>query len=331
MKVGILEVMRTCKKEIKNNVENKALEVRCISRVNKMRVVVGKYQRTLDPHDFCPAIEDVCRTPDIRKVIIDGTDEEFNVCAEEATSRLPDLGSQILEERAAKLSALLPFNGEPANVLSLATAWFTCGLCNPTLMHSPDVLGHQRPIPLRQSPEGSIGIGEATFNYHVPARCWYTETSKFGFSEVVSTIARGLILDCGEDPESITLAEINSRFHRFVFYEDRELVAHNWGGTVSSTAVQAPIFWVNHAPRSVQFKHKYHNPSAYHRFLGPNECPEFVHDPDAYNGGTLWNCLRCWHSGNRAFRVASFATLPTVKQHIMDTRVLGKPGTTHLN
>lgn len=237
--MGILrvEAMRTCKEEIENRAENKALEARCISRVNRMRVVVDKYQRTLDPHDFCPTMEDVCRTPDIRKAIIDGTDEEFNVCAEETTSRLPELTSKILEERTTKLSALLPFNGGPADVLSLATAWFTCGSCNliATPMHSADVLRHQGP-PLKQSPEEPTGISEATFNYHVPARCWYTETSKFGFSEVASTIARGLILDCGEDPESITLAEINSKFHRSVFYENGELIAHNWEETVGSTS-----------------------------------------------------------------------------------------------
>ena len=76
-----------------------------------MRVVVDKYQRSLDPHDFRPSMEGVCRTPDICKVIIDGTDEGFNTCAQEATPRLPALTSQIFEERTAKVSALLPFNG----------------------------------------------------------------------------------------------------------------------------------------------------------------------------------------------------------------------------
>jgi len=182
---GALEALQACKRGI----ENKVLEARCISRVNRMRVIVPKFQLTLDPHDFCPSMEDVCRTPDIRKVIIEGTDEEFNACAEGVTSRLPGLTSQLLKERTVKLSALLPFNEGPINILSLATAWFTCGLCNPTLMHGTDVLGHQCPITLRQSPEEPIGICEATFNYHVPERCWYAETSKFRFSETSSTIA----------------------------------------------------------------------------------------------------------------------------------------------
>ena len=235
MKVEILEAMRACKEEIERKAEDKALDARCISRVNKMRMVVQKYQRTLHPHDFFPSMEDVCRTPDIRTVIIDGTDEEFDTCVEGTTSRLPELTSQTLEERTLKLSALLEFDGRPADVLTLATVWFTCGLCNPSLMHGTDVLGHQCPIASREIPGEAIGISEATFNYHVPARCWNAETFSLRFSEAASAVARGLILDCGEDPESVTLAEINSRFHRFVFYENDELVAHNWEETVSST------------------------------------------------------------------------------------------------
>ena len=40
------------------------------------------------PTHLCPRIKVVCRTLEICKVTIDGTDEEFNTCAEEATSRL---------------------------------------------------------------------------------------------------------------------------------------------------------------------------------------------------------------------------------------------------
>jgi hypothetical protein len=34
-------------------------------------------------------VEDACKIPDIRNVIIDGTDEEFNACDEEVTSGFP--------------------------------------------------------------------------------------------------------------------------------------------------------------------------------------------------------------------------------------------------
>ena len=229
MEVRILDTMRTCQKEI----EDRTLRARCTSRVNEVAAIVQKYRRTLGPHDFCPWSQDICNIPDIRKVIIDGTDEEFNTCTEEVTSKLPKLTSQILEGRTAKLSVLLPFGDRPDNVLLLATAWFKCSLCHlyPAI-HGIDVLRHH--CPLTWSPPSGKSAGEAAFSSYALGRGWCAENSKFTFAKAESNVARELILDCGEDPESITLAEINSKFHRFVFNENDELVAHNWEETVSS-------------------------------------------------------------------------------------------------
>lgn len=55
MKGRVLDVMRTCKQDF----ENKALEAHCISRLDEMRTIIRKYQRTLYPHDFYPSMEDV--------------------------------------------------------------------------------------------------------------------------------------------------------------------------------------------------------------------------------------------------------------------------------
>ena len=219
--------MHRCKKEI----EDKAQAARCISRVNKVGTVVQKYQRTLSPYDFYLRMEDVCPIPDIRKVIVNGTDEEFNTRIKEVTSELPKLTSRILEERTAKTSALLPFNDRPGGVLSLATAWFSCGLCCRYPTHGTDAL-IPHCLSLADHPSKQP-TGEEAFDSHVQGRGWCADTSMFKFSETASIVARGLILECGEDPESITLAEIYSKFHRFVFYEKGELVAHNWQETVS--------------------------------------------------------------------------------------------------
>ena len=321
MEARILDAMRTCKKEI----EDRTLRGRCISRVNEMRTIVEKYQRTLrlHPHNFCLRMEEVCRIPDIRKVIIGGTDEEFSACVEEVTSGLPKLTSQILEERTAKISALLPANDRRGDALSLATAWFNCGFCHPNRIHGSDTLMHQCTFPICGFPSGQ-SISETTFDSFVPERGWRDET-RFTFSEVASNIVRGLILDCGEDPESITLAGMNSKLHRFAFYKNDELVVHNWEGTVSSADfVDVHRCGTNYAPRPVQFNYKHYNPSAYHRFLKPGEFPEFVHDSGAYDGMSSWGCLHCWRHGNQIFRISNYATLPTVKQHITEKRVLSK-------
>ena len=243
--------MRTCKKEI----EDRALKGRCISRVNEMRTIVQKYQRTLHPHDFSLRMEDVCRIPDIRKVVIDGTDEEFSTCVEEVTSGLPKLTSQILEERTAKIAALLPANDRSGNVLSLAIAWFDCGFCYPHRIHGSDMLMHQCGFPICDLPSGQ-SIGETTFDSIVPERRWRNKT-RFTFSEVASNIVRGLILDCGEDPESITLAGMSSKSHRFAFYKNDELVVHNWEGTVSPAGfVGVHRCGANYAPRPAQLNYK---------------------------------------------------------------------------
>lgn len=231
MKVRVIDAMWACRKEI----ADKALKARCISRVNRIEMAVEKYQRTLDPHDFCPSMGDVSRIPDIRKAIIDGTDEEFNECIEEVTAKLPRLTFKFLKERNAILSALLPFKGRSADVLSLATVWFTCGLCHVPLMHGTDALMHQCRGPRSRPPVEPIG--EATFENWVLSRGWRAGASGFRFSTVASTIARGLILDCGEDPENITVAEINSKFHRFVFSEKGGLAVHGWRGAVSTGVV----------------------------------------------------------------------------------------------
>ena len=109
-------------------VEDKALEARCTSRVDKMRGVIREYRRTSGPHDFCPSVEDVWGVSDKRKVIINGTDEEFNTNAD--IGRFPKLISQILEVRIAKLLTLLPPGERRGNVLSLAAIWFKCLSCH---------------------------------------------------------------------------------------------------------------------------------------------------------------------------------------------------------
>ena len=164
MEVRILDAMRTCKQEI----EDKALQYRCISRLDKMRTIVGKHQRTLDPYDPRVLAEDICRLPDIREVIIDGTDEKFDACAEEVTSGLPKLASQILEERTTKISALLPLTERSDKGFSLATAWVKCGSCGGSAMDATDALSHYRSM-LRIYRSGK-SIGEVTLDTYVGRR-----------------------------------------------------------------------------------------------------------------------------------------------------------------
>ena len=293
------------------------MKIRCFSRVKKMRTIVQGFQQTLGPHDFCPRTEDVCQIPDIRKVIIDGTDEEFDLCAKGVISALPELTPRILEERTTKISALLPWNEPSGNTLSLATAWFDCGSkCSPYPMHGTAVLRHHCQLPW--NPSYREPIGGVTFDI-ILGQDWCAGASKFTFSKVASTIAQDLILECGEDPGSITLAEINLKLHRFVSRREDQLVVLNWQETVSSfdfLGVQYRGLIMHHTPH--QFNYESRTASADQRFLGPDEYPEFVHDPGAYDGTPRWKCLHCRHDGSQTLRIRSPVTLPTIKQHITD-------------
>jgi len=200
------------------------------ARVDKMRKVIRKYHRTLNPHDFCPSVEDVWRVPDMRKVIVDGTDEEFNSCAD--VSGLPWLAARILEQRTRKLFAKLPFDGKQSDALSLATVWFKCGSCR-SLMDGSGAARHRCSTSRDRLTGELAGL---TSDPRMLRRWEWVEGCKLAFSGAASAIAEALILDCDEDPESVTFGEMNSKSHRFALCEDGELVVRNWREAVSFAA-----------------------------------------------------------------------------------------------
>ena len=221
MEAQILDAMYERKRRIKAE----ALDALRRSRVERMRTIVNAYQRNFSPHDFYPSVDDVCRIPDILKVIMEGTDEEFDACAGEVTSRLPELTSQLLEERTLLLSALIPL-GVRVN-LSLATTWFKCGLCNSRLIHGQEALKHEC-LRVQGSSDGLAG--GTTFDT-ILRRGWCADD--FVFSRCAFTAARELISECFADPESITLDEINSKLYRFILDEGGKRHMYSWMERVS--------------------------------------------------------------------------------------------------
>lgn len=159
---------------------------------------------------------------------IDGTDEEFNTCVE--TLGLPKLTSLILDERTRKISALLPSDKPPDYTISLATVWFRCRSCY-SYVSGAGALRHRCLIGWELPSGKSAAVASGAFAL---IQGWCPENFRLEVSKTASIIGRGLILECGEDPEVITSAEMNPKFHRFVFYENGELVARNWEETASS-------------------------------------------------------------------------------------------------
>jgi len=77
-----------------------------------------------------------------------------------------------------------------------------------------------------------------------------------------------------------------------------------------------------------QLDYKYRDPSAHHRSLGPDERPEFVYDPDAYDRAESWTCLHCWCS-DWLHPYLDFMKLSVLKQHVKAKRVLSELIITH--
>ena len=174
-------------------------------------------------------------------VIIGGSDEEFSSFAD--TSKLPKLASKILEERTAKLD----------DTLSLATVWFKCGLCY-FLIAGTSAQRHRCQTARDWLTGKPVG---PTFDIQtLKRRGKWDKKFRFTFSATALNLARGLILDCGEDPRMITLAEMNLKFHRFASNESGGLLIHNWREAVSFTSLFIRVRYhglTNHgtAPRPV--------------------------------------------------------------------------------
>ena len=85
---------------------------------------------------------------------------------------------------------------------------------------------------------------------------------------------------------------------------------------------RCPMSWVHRAACPAQFDSELRDTSVRHRrFLGQDECPEFAHDPDAYDEEFLWSCLPCWRrrdDRDRTHQTGCWAPLPEVEQHIAD-------------
>lgn len=53
-----------------------------------MTTTILRYERTLDPHEFCLSTDRVFQIPPVCEVILFGTDEEFNTRAKELSAQL---------------------------------------------------------------------------------------------------------------------------------------------------------------------------------------------------------------------------------------------------
>ena len=197
------------------------------SRVDKIEDIIDAFRFSLPhPHDFCPSIGDICWIPEVREAIVDGTDEEFQDCEADIRSRIPELTATWLEERRGVFLQLLPQESPTLEHLSLATTLFDCTDCRTSGMRIEKALSHRcynlsdRELGVQFSSTASKDF------YHDRVRPpWNSDFSRYKYSPELADVVRGIILECGENPDTITTREMTRKHHRFAH--------HGGGGTVT--------------------------------------------------------------------------------------------------
>ena len=197
----------------------KSEEIRCRSRIDKIRKIVDSFYESLPhPHDFHPSVADVCWIPEVQETIISGTDEEFEACKADTRARLPELSATWLEERRNLFLTLLPQQSPTVEILSLATTIFCCTKCNHRGMPIEKALSH--PCKRWSFDKGHFKKTHIAKVFEEEASSpWDPGCSKYTYSERYSNILRGVVLKSGEDPDTITTKEMNRKGLRFASFQ----------------------------------------------------------------------------------------------------------------
>ena len=259
----------------------KSEEVRTRSRIDKIRRIIDSFYGSLPHHhDFRPSVADICWIPEMQKTIISGTDEEFEACEADTRARLPELSATWLEERRNFFVALLPQDSPTVEHLSLTTTIFDCKKCwdkgmriEKALSHTCECWGweHLDERHFKKIPSKHI----AKVFYDEARSPWDSGYSEYKYSEKRSHLVREIVLECGEDPDTITTKEMNKRHLRLACFQPNGMIkVLSWYEVLNSRAAG------------------FSTPC---RFLQPYELPEYTPDPATDREGRYqWGCLRCW-------------------------------------
>jgi len=208
-------------------------------RIAKVQKIVDSFRFSLPhPYDFSPSTADICWIQEVRKAIIDGTDEEFQDREADIQLRIPELSATWLEERRKVFLQLLPRKPPSLEHLSLATTLFDCLECHKFGIRIEEALSHRcRYHHDNECREKFSSVDSANvFHYDVRAP-WDSGLAKYRYSAQLSALVKEVVLECGENPDTITTKEMNRKHHRFAcFGRDGTIRVLSWLDAVSSTA-----------------------------------------------------------------------------------------------
>lgn len=229
-------------KKKSKSIRDELITNRCKSRVDQVKEIATSFRFSLPhPHDFYPSAADICWTPEVRKALIDGTDEEFQDCLADIRSRMPELSAAWLEERRNVFLRLLPQSPPALKHLSLATTLFDCINCREFGIRIEEAVLHKcRGCGYKKIKEKfSSAASEQVYRWNV-GNPWNSGSTGYKYSATLAALTREVILDCGENPDTITTQEMNRKHHRFARFNPARfdigetVSVLNWVEAVSS-------------------------------------------------------------------------------------------------
>ena len=211
-----------------------------MSRVSQVMEIASSFRFSLPhPHDFYPSAADICWVPEVLKALVDGTDVEFQDCIADIRSRISELSAAWLEERRKVFLQLLPQGSPTVEHLLLATTLFDCVSCHKFGMRTEAALSHHCRFPYDHKFGANLSTaGSAQFYRHDVGSPWNSGLAEYKYSAALAAITREILLECGENPDTITTQEMNGKCHRFARFDtDGTIHVLNWAEAVSSGAL----------------------------------------------------------------------------------------------
>lgn len=239
-------------REKSRSVHVQLTSARCRSRVDQVKEIASSFRFSLpDPHDFSPSTADICWIPEVRKAVVDGTDEEFHDCIVDIRSKISELSAGWFEERINFFMRLLPQDPPTQGHLSLATTLIDCTRCRKVGMHIEEALSHHCCFHYNDGFKAQFSnVTCAHVYYSTVGSPWNSGLAEYRYSTELASLTRDLLLECGENPNTITVREMNRRNHRFVRFDSSRITVLNWVEAVSSGA-WSPDDVTSHLPRAV--------------------------------------------------------------------------------
>jgi hypothetical protein len=219
---------------------------RCKSRVNQVWRIADSFRFSRPhPHDFYPSTADICWVPEVRKAIVDGTDEEFQECIADIRSRISDWSAKWFEERRNVFLQLLPQDPPSPKHFSLVTTLFDCAKCCSYRMRIEGALSHHcSAFCYGDGFDAQFPNSESAMVYrHFVGSPWNSGFAEYRYSAEYAALAREIVLECGENPDTVTIQEMNKKQHRFArFDSDKAVTVLDWIEAVSSRTLSPDYF-----------------------------------------------------------------------------------------